>query len=168
MHKKSIELLNQAIAEEMTALQQYMYFHFHCDDQDLDILSNIFRQNAIQEMIHVERFAERILFLKGEVEMKASQDVQKITNPEEMLKMAIKLEEDTIVLYNKFANECAQQGDSVTKQLFESVIAEEERHYDDFDKESENIIAYGKEYLVLQSMERAKKRGIPRPTTPVE
>lgn len=117
MHKKSIELLNKAIAEEMTALQQYMYFHFHCDDQDLDILSTIFRQNAIQEMIHVERFAERILFLKGEVEMKASQDVQKITDPEEMLKMATKLEEDAIILYNKFANECAQHGDSVTKQL---------------------------------------------------
>ncbi|MCX8083813.1 MAG: bacterioferritin [Calditerrivibrio sp.] len=164
MHKKSIELLNKAIAEEMTALQQYMYFHFHCDDKGLDLLSTMFRQNAIQEMIHVERFAERILFLKGEVEMKASQEVQKITDPEEMLKMARKLEEDAIALYNRFANECAQNGDAMTKQLFESVIADEERHYDDFDKEAENVEIYGKEYLALQSMERAKKRSTAKPT----
>ncbi|MGA1861456.1 ferritin-like domain-containing protein [Deferribacter thermophilus] len=168
MHKKSIELLNKAIAEEMTALQQYMYFHFHCDDQDLDILSFIFRQNAIQEMIHVEKFAERILFLKGEVELKASNDVQKIKDPIEMLKMARKLEEEAITLYNQFALECAKNGDAITKQLFESVIAEEERHYDDFDKEAENIEIYGKEYLALQSMERAKKRGIPRPNPSME
>jgi bacterioferritin len=161
MHEKSIELLNKALAEEITALQQYMYFHFHCDDQGLDLLSTMFRQNAIQEMMHAERFAERILFLKGEVEMKASQDVVKIKDPEEMLKMARKLEEDAIVMYNKFANECAQNGDAITKQLFESIIADEERHYDDFDKEAENIEIYGKSYLALQSMERAKKRNIP-------
>jgi len=55
-----------------------MYFHFHCDDKDLDMLASLFRRNAIQEMIHTEKFAERILFLKGEVELKASQDVQKL------------------------------------------------------------------------------------------
>lgn len=163
MHKKSIELLNRAIAEEMTALQQYMYFHFHCDDKDLDMLASLFRRNAIQEMIHTEKFAERILFLKGEVELKASQDVQKIKEPEEMLKLAIKLEEDTIKMYNKFAKECAENGDSVTKKLFEDIILEEENHYDSFDKESENIQIYGKEYLALQTIERAKKRNSPTP-----
>lgn len=163
MHKKSIELLNKAIAEEMTALQQYMYFHFHCNDKDLDMLSTLFRMNAIQEMIHTERFAERILFLKGEVELKASEDVKKITDPEEMLKMSVKLEEDAISLYNKFAQECAKNGDSVTKKLFEDIIQEEENHYDSFDKEAENIQLYGKEYLALQTIERAKKRNIGQP-----
>ncbi|MEF3254522.1 MAG: bacterioferritin [Deferribacterales bacterium] len=160
MHKKSIELLNKAIAEEMTALQQYMYFHFHCDDKDLDLLSNLFRVNAIQEMIHTEMFAERILFLKGEVELKASQDVQKIKDPVEMLRMSVELEEKTIKLYNQFAMECAQNGDSVTKKLFEDIIQQEENHYDAFDKEVENIELYGKEYLALQTIERAKKRNI--------
>jgi len=46
-----------------------------------------------------------------------------------MLKLAIKLEEDTIKMYNKFAKECAENGDSVTKKLFEDVIQEEENHY---------------------------------------
>jgi len=49
-----------------------MYFHFHRDDQGYDLLANLFKKTAIDEMIHIEQLAERILFLKGEVEMMAS------------------------------------------------------------------------------------------------
>ena len=64
MHERSIELLNKAIADEMLAVHQYMYFHFLCDDQGYDLLAGLFKKTAIEEMIHVERLAERILFLK--------------------------------------------------------------------------------------------------------
>ena len=69
MHEKSVELLNKAVADEVAALHQYMYFHFHCDDQGFDLLATLFKRTAIEEMIHVEVLAERILFLGGEVEM---------------------------------------------------------------------------------------------------
>ena len=69
MHEKSVNLLNQGLADELTAIYQYMYFHFHCDDQGYDPLANLFKRTAIDEMLHTERLAERILFLKGEVEM---------------------------------------------------------------------------------------------------
>ena len=72
MKTKSIELLNKAIADELSAVHQYMYFHFHCDDQGYDLLANLFKRTAIEEMIHIESLAERILFLKGDVEMTAS------------------------------------------------------------------------------------------------
>ncbi|MEG2666729.1 MAG: ferritin-like domain-containing protein, partial [Bacteroidales bacterium] len=78
-YAKSIELLNKSINDEMTAVHQYMYFHFHCDDQNYDLLSGLFRRTAIQEMMHVERLAERVLFLKGEVDMKMSGEVKKVT-----------------------------------------------------------------------------------------
>ena len=78
MKTKSIELLNKAVADELSAVHQYMYFHFHCDDQGFDLLANLFKRTAIEEMMHIEMLAERILFLKGEVEMKASHDVSKI------------------------------------------------------------------------------------------
>ena len=51
---------------------KYMYFHFRCDDMGFDLVSNLFKRIAIQEMMHVEQLAERILFLKGEVEMKVA------------------------------------------------------------------------------------------------
>ena len=69
MKDKSIELLNKAVADELAAVHQYMYFHFHLDDQGYDLLAGLFKRTAIEEMLHVESLAERILFLGGEVEM---------------------------------------------------------------------------------------------------
>jgi len=76
MSAKSIELLNKAVADEMSAVHQYMYFHFHCEDQGFDLLGDLFMKTAIEEMGHIERCAERILFLGDEVEMVASMEVQ--------------------------------------------------------------------------------------------
>jgi bacterioferritin len=156
MHEKSIELLNKAVADEMTAVHQYMYFHFHCDDQGYDLLAGLFKRTAMEEMLHIERIAERILFLKGEVEMKASAQVEKIHVVKDMLEFALKLEEAAIIDYNKMANECAANADSVSKKLFEDLVVDEERHYDQFDTEVENIEKFGESYLALQSIERSK------------
>ena len=57
MHPRSVELMNSAVADELTAVHQYMYFHFHCDDQGYDLLAGLFRRTAIEEMLHVERLA---------------------------------------------------------------------------------------------------------------
>ena len=84
--EKSIELLNKAVADELTAVHQYMYFHFHCDDQGYDLLANLFKRTAIEEMVHVEDLAERILFLKGEVEMVVGSPTKKIHDVREVLK----------------------------------------------------------------------------------
>lgn len=159
MHEKSVELLNQAVAEEMTALQQYMYFHFHCDDQGFDLLAALFKKTAIEEMMHVEALAERILFLGGEVEMKASADVVKENDVEKMLSMAKGMEEQSAMDYNRWANECSANADSVSKKLFEQLVVDEERHYDQYDNEIDNLNRFGKEYLALQSIERSKARG---------
>ncbi len=158
MHKKSIELLNKAVGDELTAVHQYMYFHFHCDDQGYDLLANLFRKTAIAEMIHIERLAERILFLKGEVEMNAGDKVQKLHDVEDMLKLAAKMEEDSSKEYNLWANECAANADSVSKQLFESLVTEEETHFDQYDTELDNLKKFGPNYLALQSIERSKGR----------
>ncbi len=158
MHEKSVVLLNKAVADELTAVHQYMYFHFHCDDQGFDLLAAMFRKTAIEEMMHVEQLAERILFLKGDVEMKASAEVKKVTEVEEMLKMARSMEEQSARDYNQWANECSANADSVSKKLFEQLVIDEERHYDESDNELENLQRFGKEYLALQSIERGKAR----------
>ena len=78
------------MSDELLAVNQYMYFHFRCDDYGYDLLSNLFKRTAIHEMLHVERLAERILFLKGEVEMTPSGSVEKIHCVKEMLKKRLK------------------------------------------------------------------------------
>ena len=92
-NKKSIELLNKGVADELQAVHQYMYWHFHLDDQGFGPLAMMFKRIAIQEMGHVERLAERILFLKGDVEMVAAGPVEQITDPQKMLAKAAAMEQ---------------------------------------------------------------------------
>lgn len=159
MKERSIELLNAAVADELQAVHQYMYFHFHCDDQGYDLLANLFKRTAIQEMVHVEKLAERILFLKGDVDMKLSGEVHQVKDVRAMLEMAAQMEETSAQEYNEWANECARNADAVSKKLFEELVAEEERHFNQFDDEMENLKKFGDNYLALQSIERSKNIG---------
>jgi bacterioferritin len=163
MHEKSIALLNRAVADELSAVHQYMYFHFHCDDQGYDLLAGLFKRTAIEEMIHVERLAERILFLKGDVEMVTADAVQTIHEVDKMLQCARGMEEESARQYNQWANECGTNADSVSKKLFEDLVADEERHYDQYDTELENMAKFGDRYLALQSIERARNRAAGTP-----
>jgi bacterioferritin len=158
VHEKSQDLLNAGIADELRTIHQYMYFHFHCDDQGYDLLAGLFKKTSIAEMLHVERLAERILFLGGEVEMKVGGEVQKITDVSQMLQTARKMEETSVKMYNKFASECAANADSASKRIFEDLVIDEEGHYDQYDIELDNMQRFGERYLALQSIERSKGR----------
>ncbi|HUJ10498.1 MAG TPA: bacterioferritin [Verrucomicrobiae bacterium] len=149
--KKSIELLNKGVADELQAVHQYMYWHFHLDDQGFGPLAAMFKRIAIMEMGHVERFAERILFLKGEVEMVAAGPVEKITDAQKIVARAAAMEHEAVGTYNQFALQAGQNADAATKQVFEALVNDEEGHYDEFDKQLDNIKRFGPNYLALQS-----------------
>ena len=67
------------------------------------------------------------------------------------------MEEHSALDYNRWANECGTNADSVSKKLFEDLVADEERHYNQYDDELENMAKFGDKYLALQSIERSKK-----------
>ena len=157
MYEKSLELLNRAVADELSGVNQYMYFHFHCDDQGFDLLAAMFKRAAIDEMMHVEKLAERILFLKGDVIMNPTDPVQQVTDVREMARIASEMEMQAMKDYNRWAMECAANADSVTKSLFESIVIDEEGHYGQFDTEMTNMERFGDNYLALQSIERSKQ-----------
>jgi bacterioferritin len=163
MKEKSVELLNKAVADELSAVHQYMYFHFHCDDQGFDLLAGLFKRTAIEEMLHIEKLAERIIFLKGDVEMVASTEVKKVHDVKKMLEMATKMETSSADDYNKWAIECSNNADSVSKSVFEELVVDEERHFDQYDVEMENLEKFGANYLALQSIERSKNIAAGRP-----
>ncbi|MGD0578293.1 MAG: bacterioferritin [Bryobacteraceae bacterium] len=147
----SIDLLNVAVADELQAVHQYMYFHFHLSDQGFAPLAVLFKRTAIEEMGHVEALAERILFLKGDVKMAPAGPIAPITDPEAMLVKAMAMEEGSGIAYNKAAIECAAQQDAATKQIFEGLVGDEERHFDQYEKQHDNIKRFGPNYLALQS-----------------
>lgn len=153
MHEKSVELLNQAIGDELSAVHQYMYFHFRLDDLGYGPLSAMFKRIAIEEMIHVEDLAERVLFLGGEVEMEVREPVQKIHDAKEMLARGMAMEKSSQDDYNKWARECVEHADSGSRKVFEKLVDDEERHYDLFQTQLEHVERFGERYLALQSFQ---------------
>ena len=147
----SLDLLNRSVADELQAVHQYMYFHFQLADQGLGPISGLFKRTAIIEMGHVEALAERILFLKGEVEMTAAGPVAKITDPAAMLAKAAEMERASVRDYNQAAKECAALADAGSQQLFERLVADEESHFGQFEKQLDHIKRFGPSYLALQS-----------------
>ena len=156
MQENSIQLLNKAVADELAAVHQYMFFHFHCEDQGYELLSKLFMRTAIEEMGHVEHCAERILFLGGEVEMVVSTGVEIIHDVKKMLEKARGMEEGSIKDYNLWANECSANANSGTKKVFEGLVDDEERHFSQYDLEMDKIKRFGEQYLALQSIEGSK------------
>ena len=63
MHEKSVTLLNQAVGDELAAVHQYMYWHFHLDDQGFAPLAALLKRIAMMEMVHTERLAEQAVAL---------------------------------------------------------------------------------------------------------
>jgi bacterioferritin len=69
-----------------------------------------------------------------------------------VLAKAVAMEGQSIADYNEWAKECGAHSDAQSKQLFESLIADEERHQDQYDRQMENIRRFGPSYLALQAM----------------
>lgn len=155
-YQVSIDLLNDAVGKEIATSLQYMYFHTRFEDARYRYLSKIMREISIAEMRHIEEFADRILFLEGDVDMNPSFRARQITEPKEMLRMAMKLEQSTIDSYNEASRIAAEHKDAVTHKMFQDIIAEEERHLDTFRTELQNLLDYGEEYLALQSVAGSK------------
>ena len=88
--------------------------------------------------------------------MNPAEKVHNLKDVKQMLERARKMEEGSAKDYNVWANECSSNADAISKQLFESLVAEEERHYNQYDTELENIEKFGANYLALQSIERSK------------
>lgn len=95
--------------------------------------------------------------------MKASHDVKKIHDVGKMLELAARMETGSVKDYNEWANECSKNADSASKKIFEALVDDEERHYDQYDKEMENLVKFGDNYLALQSIERSKNIAAGRP-----
>jgi bacterioferritin len=152
--EQSISLLNKAVADELATVHQYMYFHFHLDDNGFTPLANLFKRTAITEMGHIEKLAERILFLKGDVKMEAAFAVESIIDPAKILAKAAAMEKQSAQDYNNSAKLCGENLDSASKQIFEALVRDEEGHFDGFDKQQDHLRQFGPAYLALQSFGR--------------
>jgi bacterioferritin len=145
--KKVIEVLNKARSMELQAIYQYMNQHYNLDDMDYGDLAAKVKLIAIDEMRHAEMFAERVKELDGEPTAESAAKVEKGQKVEVIFPFDATLEDDTIGIYNEFILVCRENGDSTSMKLFETIIDEEQIHYNYFDNVAEHIKKLGAAYL---------------------
>ena len=146
-----IETLNQLLADELTAINQYMVHSEMCDDWGYDRLHEAIEKRAIEEMKHAEKLIGRILFLEG---TPIVSNLNKITigaNVEVQIKNDAQAETDAVKMYNQGIRQAVELGDNGTRDLLESILGDEEAHLDWLEAQLDQIDQMGiQNYLVEQ------------------
>ena len=145
--KAVITVLNKARGMELQAIHQYMNQHYSLDDMDYGELAANVKLVAIDEMRHAEEFAERIKELGGEPTTEKDGKIVAGQKVEAMFSFDADQEDDAIDAYNQFLLICQENGDSVSAKIFETIIEDEQAHFNYFDSVNDHIKKLGDTYL---------------------
>ena len=149
---KVIELLNEALKAELTAINQYWLHYRMLDNWGVKKLADYERHESIDEMKHADRLAERILFLDGLPNFQALGRLRIGENVEEILKADMEAEQQGANLYRDLVQHAETVRDYVTRDLAREILADEEKHIDFIETQFELIARMGlQNYLQLQS-----------------
>jgi bacterioferritin len=150
-NEKIIEQLNARLAEELTAINQYMVHSEMCDNWGYQRLHKMIEKRAIDEMKHAEKHIARILFLDGRPVVS---NLNKVHIGAEVAKMHDNdriAEEGAIHGYNESIRLAVEVGDNGTRELLEAILKEEEDHIDNLEAQLDQISQMGiQNYLVEQ------------------
>lgn len=128
---KLMDLLNDAIARELSVTVQYMWHHIMAKGMKSPEIRDILHDIAITEMKHAEKIAERLDYLGGTPTTKPT-PIELASNLEDIIKKNLAKEEDAIRLYKIIINTAKDENDSTTRRLFEEILADEEDHHGEF------------------------------------
>ena len=142
-----IGVLNEARAMELHAIHQYMNQHYNLDDMDYGDLAAKVKLISVDEMRHAECFADRIKELDGEPVASCDTTVKRGQAVTAIFPFDAALEDETIDAYNRFLLVCRENGDSTSMKLFESIIDQEQLHFNYFDDVREHLDRLGDVYL---------------------
>jgi bacterioferritin len=149
---KVIELLNEALKEELTAINQYWLHYRVLDNWGVKKLAEYERGESIDEMKHADKLAERILFLDGLPNFQALGRLRIGENVEEILKADMEAELQGAKLYRQLIAHSEKVQDYVTRDLARGILEDEEKHIDFIETQFELIQRMGIEnYVQLQS-----------------
>ena len=148
---KIIETLNSLLADELTAINQYIVHSEMCSNWGYEKLHKADEKRAIDEMKHAEKLVTRILFLEG---IPVVSHLEKISIGSEVAaqhKNDMNSEIETIALYNNGIKLAAEVGDSGTRELLETILKDEEGHLDWLEAQISQISQMGiQNYLADQ------------------
>ena len=149
---KVIELLNEALKEELTAINQYWLHYRMLDNWGVKRLAEYERHESIDEMKHGDRLAERILFLEGLPNFQLLGRLRIGETVEEALRADLELEREAAEQLRGAIAHCETVRDYVSRELFEAILTSEEEHIDFLETQFEMIERMGlQNYIQLQS-----------------
>ena len=150
--EKVIDYLNQALTNELTAINQYWLHYRVLDNWGVSRLAEYERKESIEEMEHADKLADRILFLDGLPNFQKLHKLKVGESVKEILEADLALEMEAIPLLREAAEYCQSVKDFTSGQLFEEILANEEEHVDFLEKQFDMIVRMGLEnYVQLQS-----------------
>jgi bacterioferritin len=155
-NKKVIAALNEALKEELTAINQYFLHAEMCENWHYKGLGDFIKKQSIDEMKHAEKLIERILFLDGVPNLTDPMKISVGATVKEQLNNDLKLEIDAVAFYNGAVQLARNEGDNVSAELFEKLLKDEEGHVDWLEAQLHLIEEIGYERYLSRQMQEAK------------
>ncbi|MBX7513415.1 bacterioferritin [Qipengyuania sp. GH38] len=149
---KTIEFLNKALTNELTAINQYWLHYRVLADWGVSKLAEYERHESIDEMKHADILAERILFLNGLPNFQAIHKLKVGETVEEILKADLAMENEAIPLLRDAIEHCEGVRDFVSREIFARILESEEEHVDFLETQFDMIERMGlQNYVQLNS-----------------
>ncbi|HTV06707.1 MAG TPA: bacterioferritin [Acidobacteriaceae bacterium] len=149
---KVIEVLNEALHEELAAINQYFLHAEMCENWHYGRLGDLIRKQSIGEMKHAEELIERILFLDGMPNLTKHIDLTIGKNVREQIESDLKLEINAVAMYNRAVETARQESDNASRELFERLLKDEEEHVDFLEAQVHQINELGYERYLSQQI----------------
>ena len=152
---KVIAALNEALKEELTAINQYFLHAEMCENWHYSKLGNYIKKQSIDEMKHAEVLIERLLFLDATPNMTELMKLTVGQNVREQLESDLKLEVNAVAMYNRFVQISRDEADNASRELFERLLKDEEEHVDWLEAQLHQIKEIGYERYLSQQIREA-------------
>ncbi len=134
-----IDTMNGLLADELTAISQYMVHANICDNWGYGKLDKVIEKRAIDEMKHAEKLIARILFLEGKPIVSNLRPMSISTDIPVMFNNDHGLEDGAVVNYNKAIKQAGDVNDFATREILESILNDEDRHINDIENIQDEI-----------------------------
>jgi len=149
---KVIEILNEVLTAELTAVNQYFIHAKMCADWGYQELAAYGKAESIDEMKHAEQMIDRILFLEGVPNMQRYFKIKVGKTVKEQFEHDVALEYEAAKRLNKGVQACIEAGDNTSRQILEKILAEEEHHIDWLETQLSLIESIGMERYLSQKL----------------
>jgi|SRR5690242_252687 bacterioferritin len=149
---KVIDLLNQVLTNELTAINQYFLHARMCESWGYERLWHKIRHESIDEMKHADQLIERILFLEGLPNLQRLSKLNIGQTVEEQLRSDLAVEHSAIPVLNDGIALCRAEGDNGTAELLEDILVSEEEHADWLESQLNLIQQVGLQNYLAEQM----------------